>query len=176
MWKSQQTVVTREPWPQSPRPCSDTATVTANMASSFLTPPTATVSSAVVVLLLHENKQKTQVCWWSRSLLCTCGNNRTFWSQDFYLGGYCYSSEMPSSKEECWLDSVTFHYRHACLPKIREDASVNIVGDLGMTASRSLNMTIRIAGWKLGEEEINQVKRRKQMCGWLLRVCLSDLT
>lgn len=83
---------------------------------------------------------------------------------------------MPSSKEECWLDSVTFHYRHACLPKIREDASVNIVGDLGMTASRSLNMTIRIAGWKLGEEEINQVKRRKQMCGRLLRVCLSDLT
>lgn len=79
-----------------------------------------------------------------RLLLCTCGNNRTFRSQDFRLGGYCYSHsfEMPSSEAECWLDSVTLHYCHACLPKIREDASVNIVGDLGMTASRSLNMTL----------------------------------
>jgi len=68
--------------------------------------------------------------------------------QDFHLGGYCYSHsfEMPSSEEECWLDSVTFHYRHACLPKIREDASVNIVGDLGKTASRSINIKIKIAG------------------------------
>lgn len=65
---------------------------------------------------------------------------------------------MPSSEEECWLDSVTFHYRHACLPKIREDASVNIVGDLGMTASRSLNMTIRISDWEWEEERINQIK------------------
>lgn len=140
VWKSQQTATTRELWPQSP--CSDTASGSANMASSsllsVLTAPLAPVSSAVQ--MLHENKTKTQVCWWSYCLLCTWGNNKkTFWLQDFHLGGcfYSHSFEMPSSEKECRLDSVTFHYCCACLPKIREDASVNIVGGQGMTASRS---------------------------------------
>lgn len=63
VWKSLQTAVTRELWPQSPS--SDTATGGANMASSFLssmlTVPSATIPS--VAPLLHENKKKTQVCW-----------------------------------------------------------------------------------------------------------------
>lgn len=135
--------------------------------------PDPVVTLLLVVLTWHQApslkcKQRLQLPY-SPLLLCHCsiktkrrlkyaGDHaascahaeiiRHFGRWTFHLGGYCYSHsfEMPSSEEECWLDSVTFHYRHACLPKIREDASVNIVGDLGMTASRSLNINIRIAG------------------------------
>lgn len=79
-----------------------------------------------------------------------------------------HSFEMTSGEKECWLDSVTFHYRHACLPKIREDASVNIARDRGMTDHKGLNMTARTCSSGSEEERAIQDERKQNRFGLLI--------
>lgn len=81
-----------------------------------------------------------------------------------------HSFEMTSGEKECWLDSVTFHYRHACLPKIREDATVNIARDGGMMDHKGLNMTARTCSSGSEEERANHDKRKQNRFAVLIRM------
>ena len=133
---------------------SDLRALTSETFQTLWQPPpslNSAYSHQTSLLLLHKNKEETWVCWFSCCLMCTRGNNQTLRSHYSHLGGHCYKAtalKRPPAEEECRLDSVAFHYRHTRLPKIREGASANIVGDLGMTASRSCNIILMVAGWR----------------------------
>lgn len=114
--------------------------MTSSILPSVLTGLSATISAAV---LLHGNSKEKQrllviilprVYMWKLSAILVHGT--LIW----VAATAATALKCPEGKKESWLDSVTFHYCHACLPKIGEDASVNTVGVHGMNVSRSLGL------------------------------------
>lgn len=130
VWKSLQTAATPELWPHSPR--GDSASGGANTPSSLrLLPSALTAPSAIVEIKRRLQYAGNHTASCERVEIIRHLGHQTGRSRNSR------SFEMPCGENECWLDSVTFHYCCPCLPKIKEDASANILGDLGATTSRS---------------------------------------